>query len=119
MKQDGARTTRPLPEMIADRIREKGHTQIEAAEKLGVSGPAVSRWISGKTYPEDRNYKAIASCLGITVHEVSAIVHDDKSGDEARGIGPQVAELREKVAALTKLAESHGFILPRTCAVRK
>ncbi|MBQ8834277.1 MAG: helix-turn-helix domain-containing protein [Oscillospiraceae bacterium] len=56
--------------------QEKGLTQEQAAEKLGVSGQAVSRWECGTTLPDVMLLPQIARMYGVTV--------DDLYREEAR-----------------------------------
>ncbi len=56
-----------IGELIASLRKKKGLTQSELAEKLNVSNKAVSRWESGKGYPEVTQFPVIASFFGVTV----------------------------------------------------
>lgn len=50
------------------RLRKKcGMTQSQLAEKLNISDKAVSRWESGKGYPEVTQFPTLASIFGVTV----------------------------------------------------
>jgi len=52
-------------------LREKKHmTQSELAEKLCVSGKAVSKWETGKGYPDIALLENIAKTLGVSVPEL-------------------------------------------------
>ena len=50
--------------------KEKGMTQDELAESLYVSRAAVSKWESGRGYPNIDSLKAIAQYFGITIDEL-------------------------------------------------
>ena len=50
--------------------QEKGLTQKELAEKIGVTDKAVSRWETGKNYPDIELFESIARELGVTVNEI-------------------------------------------------
>lgn len=50
--------------------KEKGLTQDELAESLYVSRAAVSKWESGRGYPNIDSLKAIAKYFGITIDEL-------------------------------------------------
>lgn len=61
---------------IIKRLREeKKMTQLAFAEKLGVSDKAVSKWETGKGYPDITLIEPIAKTLGVSVMELL-------SGDE-------------------------------------
>lgn len=62
-------------EKLKELRRQKGLTQEELAAKLFVSRTAVSKWESGKGYPNIESLKAIACFFEITVDELL-------SGDE-------------------------------------
>jgi len=49
---------------------EKGLTQSELAEKLAVSDKAVSRWETGRGYPDISLLEQICTCLGVSVCEL-------------------------------------------------
>ena len=50
--------------------KEKGMTQKELAEKLGVTDRAISKWENGRGMPELSLMKALCDELGISVNEL-------------------------------------------------
>ena len=52
---------------IAENRKAKGFTQIEFAEKLGVSNKSVSRWETGKNMPDVSLFLPICDALDISV----------------------------------------------------
>ena len=53
--------------MTISRLRhQSGMTQVEFAEKLGVSGKAVSKWESGHGYPDITLFPEIAELFGVS-----------------------------------------------------
>lgn len=50
--------------------KEKGLTQSELAEKLGVTNKAVSKWETGEGYPETAQLVPLAGIFGVTVDEL-------------------------------------------------
>ena len=62
--------------------KQKGLTQEALAEKLYVSRTAISKWESGRGYPEIDSLKAIAKFFSVTVDELL-------STDEALAIGEE------------------------------
>lgn len=62
--------------------KQKGLTQEELAQKLYVSRTAISKWESGRGYPNIDSLKAIAACFSVTVDELL-------SGDEILSIAEQ------------------------------
>lgn len=61
--------------LIAALRREKGTTQKQLAEKIGVTDKAVSRWETGKGFPDTALLKPLAEELGISVGELLAGKH--------------------------------------------
>lgn len=57
-------------EKIQELRKQKGLTQEELAEALFVSRTAVSKWESGRGYPNIDSLKAIAKFFGVTVDEL-------------------------------------------------
>ena len=55
---------------IGELRREKNWTQAELAEKLGVTDKAVSRWETGKGYPDVTILKKLGEELDVTVSEL-------------------------------------------------
>ena len=56
--------------MIKRLREERNMTQIEFAEKLFVSDKAVSKWETGKGYPDIKLLEPIAQILGVSVAEL-------------------------------------------------
>jgi transcriptional regulator with XRE-family HTH domain len=59
-----------LNEKIQELRKQKGLTQEELAEKLYVSRTAISKWESGRGYPNIESLKAIAKFFSVTVDEL-------------------------------------------------
>ena len=57
-------------EKLQELRKQKGLTQEELAEKLYVSRTAVSKWESGRGYPNIDSLKAIARFFGVTVDQL-------------------------------------------------
>lgn len=54
---------------IAKKRRELGLTQVQLAEKIGMSDKSVSKWERGICLPDVSIYTEICRMLGITVNE--------------------------------------------------
>ena len=52
---------------IAALRKQYGWTQVELAEKLGVSDKAVSKWESNGGYPEVSQFPSIAKIFGVSI----------------------------------------------------
>ena len=77
-------------EKIQELRKQKGITQEELAEKLYVSRTAISKWESGRGYPNIESLKAIAKFFSVTVDEllstdeILTIVEEDSKCKEKR-----------------------------------
>lgn len=56
--------------MIAAKRKELGMTQLELAEKMGVTDKAVSKWERGLAYPDVSSLPKLAEILGLSVDEL-------------------------------------------------
>ena len=59
--------------MIAELRKEKGMTQLELAEKMGVTDKAVSKWERDLSCPDINSLPNLADILGVTVVELMQI----------------------------------------------
>ena len=57
---------------IAKRRKQMGYTQKDLAEKLMVTDKAVSRWETGKGFPDTSLLKPLGDLLGVSVGELLA-----------------------------------------------
>lgn len=90
--------------------KQKGLTQEELAEILYVSRTAVSKWESGRGYPNIDSLKAISKFFGITVDELL-------SGDELLTIAEEDSVEKQKnicdlVFGLLDICIAMFFFLP-------
>ena len=90
--------------------KQKGLTQEELAESLYVSRTAISKWESGRGYPNIDSLKAIAKFFSVTIdellsgEEVLTIAEDDQKQKEAH--------LRDVVFGLLDLSVAIVFFIP-------
>ena len=59
--------------MIAELRKEKGMTQLELAEKMGVTDKAVSKWERDLSCPDINSLPNLAEILGVSVDELIQI----------------------------------------------
>ncbi len=50
--------------------KEKGLTQLQLAERLNVTDKAISRWETGKNYPDIEIFESLSQALGVSVSEL-------------------------------------------------
>lgn len=55
---------------IAELRKQKNMTQKDLAKKLGVTDKAISRWETGKGYPDIESLPALASALSVSLNEL-------------------------------------------------
>ena len=65
--------TANLGRRIADARRDRGLTQKDLAEKVGVTAQAVSKWERGSSCPDISILDEIACALGISVSELLGV----------------------------------------------
>lgn len=78
-----------LNEKLQELRKQKGLTQEQLAQVLIVSRTAVSKWESGRGYPNIESLKAIAKFFGVTIDELL-------SGEELLIIAEEDTKKKEK-----------------------
>ena len=97
-------------EKLQELRRQKGLTQEELAELLYVSRTAVSKWESGRGYPNIESLKAISKCFSVTIddllsgEEVLTIAEEDRRRKET--------QIRDLVFGLLDCAVAMFLFLP-------
>lgn len=72
-----------LGTLIAEIRRQKGMTQLELAEKMGVTDKAVSKWERDLSCPDINSLPALAEILGLSLDELMQ-VKSGSQGDKRR-----------------------------------
>ncbi|MDY2960459.1 MAG: helix-turn-helix transcriptional regulator [Hornefia sp.] len=93
--------------------KEKGMTQADLAEKLGISDRAVSKWETGKSLPDSGNMLELCEYIGITVNELLSgekIMTEDfgKAADE--NLLKLKKENEEQVKRMLNLENVIGYL---------
>ena len=97
-------------EKLQELRKQKGLTQEELAESLYVSRTAISKWESGRGYPNIDSLKAIAKFFSVTIdallsgEEVLTIAEEDQKQKESL--------LRDMVFGLLDLSAAIVFFVP-------
>ena len=97
-------------EKLQDLRKRKGLTQEELAESLYVSRTAISKWESGRGYPNIDSLKAISKFFSVTIDELL-------SGEEMLTIAEEnqkqtESHLRDLVFGLLDLSVAMFFFVP-------
>lgn len=87
-----------ISETIRSRRRELGMTQEQLAQMLGVSGPAVSKWEQGISYPDITLLPALARAL-----------HTDLNALMSFRRMPEKAEIAQMLAHVNDTAKEKGI----------
>ena len=87
-----------IGKFIAQCRKEKGYTQAQLAELLGVSNKSISRWENGNTMPDISLYEPLCKALDIEVSELlygkrmnadEKVTHGEKSALNVLGTKAQ------------------------------
>ena len=87
-----------INEIIKEKRLEKGYTQEQMAELLGITAPAVNKWEKGASYPDITLLSPLARLLGVDLNTLLSF-HEDLSKKEVQLF----------VSHLSKVAEEDGF----------
>ena len=79
--------------------REKGLTQKELADKIGVSDKTISKWENGRSIPDLTYLEALCTALDITTNE---LISGERLSDEAYAV-----KAEENIMNLINENESH------------
>ena len=94
-----------IGKFIAEKRKEKGITQNELAEKLGITDRAISKWETGRCLPDAGLMHDLCETLGITVNDLfNGEVVDMKENEQ---------KLEEHLLEMTKLKEERDRLLLR------
>lgn len=108
-------TTSTLGSRIAGLRKEKGYTQEEFSDMLGVSAQAVSKWENDISCPDIMLIPQIASILGITTDELlTGKVPENKTSEETTEIKApaDVSKLKLRVQVLHPSKKPVNISLP-------
>ena len=75
--------------MVATLRRERGMTQLELAEKMGVTDKAVSKWERDLSFPDVSSIPKLAEIFNVSVDELMQVKADTKEKSE----GEKVSEI--------------------------
>ena len=97
-------------EKLQELRKQKGLTQEELAEALYVSRTAISKWESGRGYPNIDSLKAIAKFFCVTIDELlsSEEVLNIAEGDQKE----RQKQLQDLVFSLLDLSAAMFFLIP-------
>ena len=86
-----------LGAMIAELRKQHGMTQLELAEKMGVTDKAVSKWERDLSCPDINSLPNLAEILGVSVEELMQI---KKEADAPTSKMAEIMEIAPKTIAM-------------------
>lgn len=92
-------------EKLAAIRKDRGLSQEEMAERIGVSRQAVSKWESGESFPDIENLIAISGLLGVSIDR---IVRHDADGCAA-AVVESIKSDKDRVVAFLCKAKRNGY----------
>ena len=75
-----------LGSMIAELRKEKGMTQADLAEKMGITDKAVSKWERDLSYPDITTIPKLADILGVSADELLKCRTESKETDKKENL---------------------------------
>ena len=88
-KPEGRKTEmkkRSMGMMIAEKRKELGMTQLDLAEKMGVTDKAVSKWERDLSCPDVNSLPKLAEIFGMSVDELLQIKSEAMQAEEKKPI---------------------------------
>ena len=101
-------------QFIAELRREKQFTQVQLADAIHVSDKAVSRWETGRGFPDIDNLEALSECLDVSIAELikGERITEPVSGDELNAIASDGMSLTRSFIVKRKITSTLlGFVL--------
>ena len=95
-----------IGKFIAECRKEKGLTQMQLAEQLGVTNRAVSKWETAKSMPDVSVMLPLCEILGVSVNELlcgeKMSMQDFKENSE-KSILQIMSEIQKKIKEITEM----------------
>ena len=66
--------------LISQKRKEKGMTQLELAQKMGVTDKAVSKWERDLSCPDINSLPVLAETLGVSISELMQVKEKEPAG---------------------------------------
>ena len=83
--------------MIAELRKQHGMTQLELAEKMGVTDKAVSKWERDLSCPDINSIPNLAEIFGVSVEELMQV---KKTAEAPAGKAGEILEIAPKAVAM-------------------
>lgn len=102
-----------IGKFIADCRRKANYTQMQLAEKLGITDRAISKWETGKSLPDSSIMLELCGMLGITVNDLlsgEVVTMDNYNKEMENNLLEMVKQKEEADKRLLKLEIVLGII---------
>lgn len=100
--------------LISQIRKEKGLTQMQLAQKLGVSNATISKWETAKGFPDISLIEPLAETLGISVSEILTGERFDKN-DETEELLNDLVDI--SINEQKRKEKIHNWIIAITVAI--
>ena len=81
-----------MGQIIATKRKELGMTQMELAERMGVTDKAVSKWERDLSYPDVNSLPKLAEIFGMTVDQLMQIKTESAQMEESKSVEKEIEE---------------------------
>lgn len=85
-----------MGEIICYYRKEKGLTQKQLAEKIGVTNKAISKWETGDGYPDIMLIPSLAEALGISADRLFGIENKEELESTEGGVDENASRMEEE-----------------------
>lgn len=96
-RRNGEMKKESMGMMIAAKRKELGMTQLELAEKMGVTDKAVSKWERELSYPDVNSLPKLAEIFGMSVDELMQIKTETVRAEDKQSPGSIVSLILKAV----------------------
>lgn len=86
--------------MIAAFRKEQGMTQLELAEKMGVTDKAVSKWERDLSFPDVNSLPKLAEIFNVSIDELMQVKEEMKENTDDNHKGSEIVNIALKGIAL-------------------
>ena len=97
-RSEGTMEKQTFGNMIASLRKEKGMTQLELADKMGVTDKDVSKWERDLSFPDVSSLPKLAGIFGVSVDELMQVEAGSKENTAHKRIGEMVTLILKGVA---------------------
>lgn len=98
-------------ELIKNKRIEKGYTQLELGDLLGVSNKAVSRWENGDSFPDIGVLESLSSLLGLKIQDLVTGEITESDSEMSLTELVRMAKLQKRQNIRKTLTSASGLLL--------